>query len=147
MPVRVDINLEADLAGVSPERAETVVERAVRAVLQDRSVADAEVSVTLLDDAAMARLNREWKGHDAPTDVLAFSLYAEGEMPLGDVYVGVERASEQAGAAGEPPARELARLAIHGTLHVLGLDHPEEGRERSELWQDQERILSGLELA
>jgi probable rRNA maturation factor len=146
MPVRVAINQEAAMAGLTPERAAAVVVRAVEAALADREVADAEVSVTFLDDDGMAALNREWKGRDAPTDVLAFSLYSEGEAPLGDVYLGVERAAEQGAEADESPARELARLAIHGTLHVLGLDHPEEGRERSELWRDQERILSRLEL-
>jgi probable rRNA maturation factor len=146
MPVRVAINQEAAMAGLTPERAAAVVVRAVEAALADREVADAEVSVTFLDDEGMAALNREWKGRDAPTDVLAFSLYSEGEPPLGDVYLGVDRAAEQGAEADEPPARELARLAIHGTLHVLGLDHPEEGRERSELWQDQERILSRREL-
>jgi probable rRNA maturation factor len=146
MPVRVDINAEAEMTGVAAEDARAIVAGAVQAVLAYRAVSDAEISVTLLDDDRMAALNREWKGRDAPTDVLAFSLYSDGESPLGDVYVGVDRAVEQSQAAGESPARELARLAIHGTLHVLGLDHPEEDREQSDLWRHQERILRGLEL-
>lgn len=121
-----------------------LAERAARATLDDRGVAEGELSVALLDDGAMADLNRQWKGRDGTTDVLAFALHGEGEPPLGDVYIGWEQALRQAADEGEVPARELARLAIHGTLHVLGWDHPEEGRERSEMWQHQERILEEL---
>ncbi len=145
MPATVIVqrDVSGDLAGAADE---DVVERAVRATLRDRGVEDAELSVTLLDDGGMASLNREWKGKDAPTDVLAFSLHGDQEPPLGDVYLGVEQAVRQATELGEAAARELARLAIHGTLHVLGWDHPEEERESSGMWQHQERILEGLEI-
>ncbi|MFP4624359.1 MAG: rRNA maturation RNase YbeY, partial [Gemmatimonadota bacterium] len=107
-------------------------------------VEEGELSLTLLDDPAMAALNRRWKGRSGPTDVLAFSLHEPGQPIMGDVYLSVERAAAQAAELGEPPARELARLAVHGTLHVLGWDHPELGREGSEMWRHQERILAGL---
>lgn len=143
MPARVDVNPEAPGAA----EAAALVERAVRAALTDRQVADAELSVTLLDDAAMTQMNREWKGRESPTDVLAFALHEPGTAPLGDIYVGFERAGAQASEAGESRERELCRLAIHGTLHVLGFEHPEEGREATEMWAHQERILTGLEVA
>lgn len=146
MPVRLEVSREAGVPGLADAVAEEIVKRAVHAVLRDRDVRDAELSITLMDDDGMAALNREWKGRDAPTDVLAFALYEEGEEPLGDVYLGAERAADQGAAVGEAPARELARLAIHGTLHVLGFDHAEEGREASELWRHQERILSTVDL-
>jgi probable rRNA maturation factor len=121
-----------------------VVARAARAALEDRGIAEAELSLALVDDQAMAAMSRQWKGRDEPTDVLAFALHDAGEPPLGDVYIGWEQALRQALEEGEAPLRELARLAIHGTLHVLGWDHPEAGRERSEMWTHQERILEGL---
>lgn len=142
MPLRIDVNPEAPGSG---GEAAGVVERAAHAALEDRGVTDAELSITLLDDAAMAAMNREWKGKDAPTDVLAFPLHEPGQPPLGDVYVGFERAAAQAAELGEHRDRELARLAIHGTLHVLGWDHPEEERESTEMWAHQERILKGLD--
>lgn len=145
MAVRVDVNREIEVPGLTPETVERVIVRAARAVLADRGITDAELSITLLGDAAITALNREWKGREEPTDVLAFALYEPGEAPTGDIYLGVERGAEQGAAAGEPATRELARLAIHGTLHVLGFDHPEEDREDSEMWVHQERILSGLE--
>jgi probable rRNA maturation factor len=124
-----------------------VVERAARAAAADRGVDEGELSLTLLDDDGMAALNREWLDRDGPTDVLAFALHGAGETPVGDIYLGVDRARAQAEAEGEPLRRELARLAVHGTLHVLGLDHPETDREESEMWRHQERIVAALELA
>src|SRR5690606_2136561 len=117
MPVRIDVNPVASGSGGA---AAGLVERAVRAALNEAGALEAEISVTLLDDAGMAAMNREWKGRDGPTDVLAFPLHAPGEPPLGDVYVGFERAAAQGAELGEPHDRELARLAVHGTLHILG---------------------------
>lgn len=147
MTVRIEVSREAgtpsELAGVDLER---LVDRAARATMADRGVAEAELSVTLLDDDAMTAMNRTWRQKGAATDVLAFTLSEPGEPPLGDVYVGVQQAVRQAGELGEGPARELARLTIHGALHVLGFDHPDQDREDSEMWAHQERILAGLEV-
>ena len=129
------------------EEGAAVVERAARAAAADRGVEEGELSLTLLDDEGMAALNREWLDRAGPTDVLAFALHGAGEPPMGDIYIGIDRAMAQAAAEGEPPRRELARLAVHGTLHVLGLDHPETDREQSEMWRDQERIVAALEVA
>ncbi|MGK7310855.1 MAG: rRNA maturation RNase YbeY [Candidatus Longimicrobiales bacterium M2_2A_002] len=144
MPLTVRVNpvVEAGIEGARP-----VVERAARATAADRGVAEGELSLTLLDDPSMAALNRDWLDRDHPTDVLAFALHGPGEPPVGDIYLGTERAIEQAAERGESPVRELARLAVHGTLHVLGYDHPETDRESSEMWQHQERIVAGLEVA
>ncbi len=132
-------------AGVSEGMdAIAVVERAARAALADRDVHGGELSITILDDDGMAAMNRQWKGREGPTDVLAFALHADEEPIVGDVYIGLERAAAQAKDVGEPVERELGRLAIHGTLHVLGWDHPEDDRESSEMWAHQERILAAL---
>lgn len=143
MPIRIDVAREAACPGFDAG-AEALVLRAARAALEDRGFEDAELSIVMLDDEGMAGMNQRWKGREEPTDVLAFALHESGQPPLGDVYLGCERALVQAEEVGEPPGRELARLAIHGTLHVLGFDHPERERERSEMWQHQERILDGL---
>jgi probable rRNA maturation factor len=143
MPVTVRVAAGSDRVTLTPETA-ALVEGAVRAATTAEGVSDAELSLTLMDDEAMASLNLRWKERDAPTDVLAFSLHGPGEPPEGDIYLGVERAAAQAEELGESRDRELARVAIHGTLHVLGWDHPERGREASEMWERQERILEGL---
>lgn len=115
-----------------------------------RSVPDedavGELSVALLDDPDIRRLNHEHLGHDRVTDVIAFPLWDEGEPVVGDVYVGFEQARRQAAAEGVPLEEELVRLVVHGTLHVLGWDHPEEaaGREASPMYRLQERIVRAV---
>ncbi|HSH46429.1 MAG TPA: rRNA maturation RNase YbeY [Longimicrobiales bacterium] len=140
----IHVTVEASVPAFAAVDVRAVTERAVRATLADRDVERAEISVTLVDDAVMTAMNRQWKGRDATTDVLAFPLHEPHEPILGDVYLGLEQAARQAVELGEPPDRELSRLAIHGTLHVLGLDHPDEGREESKMWKHQERILATL---
>ncbi len=121
-----------------------LLERAVRAALAAEGSDTAEVSLTLLGDGAIRELNRGYLGKDRPTDVISFSLGEDGE-PLGDVYVGVPQARRQARENGVSAHEELVRLAIHGTLHVLGYDHPD-GPERldSPMFVLQEEILSSV---
>ena len=104
--------------------------------------ADAEVSVTLVSDDEITKLNREYLGKDDTTDVIAFSLGDTAAL-LGDVYVCVDQARRQAKALHVSLGEELVRLAIHGALHVMGHDHPE-GPERAEcpMFVLQERLLS-----
>ena len=119
-----------------------LVRRAVREALRREGVEDAEVSVTFVGDDEIARLHERHLGLPGPTDVLAFALHGDGEDPLGDVYVGSDQALRQAAGAGVPPAEEMARLAVHGTLHVLGRDHPRgAGREASEMFRVQEAAV------
>ena len=108
-----------------------------------RGAADqAEVSLTLVSDEEITSLNREYLGKDRPTDVIAFNLGDE-HVPLGDVYVCVSQAERQAIELNVSVKEELTRLAIHGTLHVMGEDHPE-GLDRLEspMFVLQERLLS-----
>jgi len=122
-----------------------LIRRAVRLVLTSEGRDDVDVSVAFLDDPDMRRLNDEYLGKDRTTDVIAFALPDEDGPTLGDVYLGWEQAARQAEELGVTLDEELARLAIHGTLHVLGHDHPEgPERERSEMFVLQERLLSRL---
>lgn len=140
--VEVEVSLgEGVAAPVDPAR----VEAAVRHVLRAEGVEAAEVSVALLGDEAIAALNREYLGRDRPTDVIAFHLHDPGEPPLGDVYLGVDQALRQAAEFGATPGEELLRLAVHGTLHVLGWDHPEgDDRTASPMFQRQEALVREL---
>ncbi len=120
------------------------VRRVVRAVLAgERRPAD--VSVTFLGPARMRALNAAWKAHDWPTDVLSFPLATPDGRVAGDVYVCRAVAEREARRRGIPVRQELIRLVVHGTLHVLGWDHPEDaGRERSAMWKRQERYVERL---
>jgi probable rRNA maturation factor len=146
MPLTVHAQFEATGAAMAGRRALlATARRAARAALAACAVRDAEISITLVDDATIAELNAAWLRHHGPTDVISFPLHQDGEAPLGDVYLGMAQASRQAVALGVPLKEEVARLAIHGTLHVLGMDHPAgRGREKSAMWQLQEQILATL---
>jgi probable rRNA maturation factor len=114
-------------------------------VLEAGGVTDGEVSVTLLDDVSMIELSRDHLDLDSTTDVISFALHEGDEAVLGDVYVGHEQAARQAADMGVSLTEELARLAIHGTLHVLGYDHPEgDSRNSSEMFVIQERLVRTL---
>jgi probable rRNA maturation factor len=108
--------------------------RAAR-LLRELECAGAALSIRLADDAEMAALNGAWRGRPRPTDVLAFSLLEgpgarhRGAL-LGDVVIGVEAAARQARGARRPLDDEIARLLIHGALHLLGHDHRAAGEAR-----------------
>ena len=118
---------------------------AVSLVLRSAGLSEGEISLTLLDDDSIRELNRTYLGQDAPTDVISFALHEGDEAVLGDVYVGYEQAVIQAAEAGVSVEEELARLSIHGTLHVLGYDHPNtEVRFSSEMFILQESLVQKL---
>jgi probable rRNA maturation factor len=109
------------------------------------------VDLTLLDAKAMRRLNRRATGRRGLTDVLAFALPQPDGALLGDVYIcpaaaarWVKNGGRGKGTEGSVD-EELVRLTVHGTLHVLGYDHPHgPGRTRSAMWRRQERYVRRL---
>jgi probable rRNA maturation factor len=118
------------------------VERAVAAVLDAEGVAAAELSVAFVSDEEIAALNERFLSHEGPTDVISFPLHLPGGPPLGDIYIGAEQAVRQ--APGDV-REEILRLAIHGTLHILGYEHPEGAdRERSPMYLRQEELLAAF---
>lgn len=93
----------------------------------------------------MRRLNATHKGHDWPTDVLSFALKTPSGDLIGDVYISPWVARREAQTRGISSREELIRLLVHGTLHVLGRDHPEgPTRTRSAMWRRQERYVEAL---
>jgi probable rRNA maturation factor len=86
---------------------------------RERASSPAHLTVLLVSDSRIRALNRRFLGRDHSTDVLAFPA---GGGYLGDIVVSVDRARVQARAAGHPPGSEVAFLAAHGTLHLLGYD-------------------------
>ena len=88
-----------------------------------------ELAIVLTDDAAIRTLNRDWRGKDAPTNVLSFPAAAPSAPRagdarlLGDIVIAYETTAREAVAEGKPFAHHLAHLAVHGFLHLLGYDH------------------------
>jgi probable rRNA maturation factor len=103
------------------------------------------VDVTLLSGVGMRRLNRRATGRRGLTDVIAYALPQPDGTLLGDVYICPDAAVRETRQNGGRVNEELVRLAVHGTLHVLGYDHPEgPGRTRSAMWRRQERYVRRL---
>lgn len=127
-----------------------ILERAARAALrQPDAKTNPDLSIILTDDNQLRRLNRQFLGIDAPTDVLSFPAgYADpdcGTLYLGDVLISYPRAQQQAEAAGHPIDAELQLLVVHGVLHLLGHDHEEE-EEKERMWGVQADVLSQLQV-
>ena len=99
--------------------------RVLEEVLVDHD-SQADVCIVITDDAHVHRLNREYRSIDRPTDVLSFELDDElhpEQNLLGEVYVSIDTATCQASEAGRGLEEEVAHLAIHGVLHLLGHEH------------------------
>lgn len=132
------------VSGAGKGLSAPVARRIVRAVLAGER-RSAEVSVTFVGPGRMRTLNRTYMRHDWATDVISFPLPGPDGRLAGDVYVCPSVAAREARRAGGTWREELIRLVIHGTLHVLGHDHPDgPGRTRSAMWRTQERYVSTL---
>ncbi|HET7226601.1 MAG TPA: rRNA maturation RNase YbeY [Candidatus Eisenbacteria bacterium] len=130
----------------------------VRAALASQGRRAGEIGIVLTDDAAVRALNRRWRGIDRATDVLSFGYDdgapADGASALlragraapppvnGDLVISLDRMRAQAKRYRVSDARELARLVVHGALHLAGLDH-HRATERARMRAVEARVLRG----
>lgn len=139
-----------------PKEAERLLRKALQAGARVHKLPkETEVSVTLVDNATIHELNRTYRQVDRPTDVLSFAL-DEAEEPaevggpeehlLGDVVISAEMAQKQAEEFGHSLERELAYLAIHSLLHLLGYDH-KKAADKKVMRAEEERILEKIHLS
>jgi len=159
--IQVDVEVDETSAGVV-DRA--LIERTVATVLALEGVTDlVEVSVLVSNDRTLAALNRDYRGNDAPTDVLSFaSTSDEGEgeaggvlafvsppgapRSLGDIALSYERVCSQAAEYGHSPQRELAYLVAHAMLHLLGYDHERSPEEAAAMRSREEMAMERMGL-
>lgn len=142
MPPVLHFNRLGEWPGLAAR--EPLLRRAALASLESAGPREGEVSYTFLASDEMQSLNRDYLERDRPTDVIAFDLGGGGDL-LGDVYISPEVAAANAAEHGVSEDQEILRLVIHGSLHVIGLDHPEgPGRETSPLFRLQEELLRSL---
>ena len=127
-----------------PSGLRILIRRACNAVLEfEHFEAPAEISVTFVDNAAIAELNNQYRNKPMPTDVLSFPLGVDGKYDvdenngckmLGDIVISMER------------AREVAFLTVHSMLHLLGYDHENGGLEAMRMREKEEAVLLQLGL-
>ena len=131
------------------------LQKAVATVLEQQQTApDSSLTIVITDDAAVAALNKQYRGVDAPTDVLSFPadeppVEEEGESPyLGDLIVAYPYTAAHAAREGHDLMQSLILLVAHGTLHLLGYDH-DTAANRAEMWAAQDAALNvlGVDLA
>jgi len=130
----------------------TEIARAIWVTLQDAGQSQAEVTLVITGDEAVRALNAQYRGIDAPTDVLSFSAQEpapgfiappEASQYLGDIIVALPFVKRQSEELGRALIDELRLMAVHGTLHLLGHDHAD-AQDEAAMWEIQDRILERL---
>jgi probable rRNA maturation factor len=125
--------------------AEAIIRRtlAAAAAAIGTNFADCTLAVLLTDDAAIRRLNAQWRDIDKPTNVLSFPaappLAGSSPRPLGDIAIACETTAREARQEGKPFADHLSHLSVHGFLHLLGYDHGSEAQ--AETMEQLERAI------
>jgi probable rRNA maturation factor len=150
--MRVNVTVQVQRPGISARRLQHVVQHVLR---RHRGEAGAEIGVALVSDRTIRALNSVFLHHDFPTDVLSFptgrrsgpTSVGRGRY-LGEIVISVDRARAQAQEVGHPVGTEIALLAVHGVLHLLGYnDH--RPRQASRMARRQRTLLTeaGFEVA
>ncbi|MFP3898159.1 MAG: rRNA maturation RNase YbeY [Dehalococcoidia bacterium] len=150
MSENIGISVEARFRQAADE---SWFEGMARQILKAEGVAPPyELSLVITDSETVRRLNRDYRGVDEPTDVLAFDMLAQkqgddcfklppdGLTRLGEVIISYPQAEEQAREQGHTTEKEMALLIIHGILHLLGYDH-EEAEEEAEMRARERELL------
>ena len=139
-----------------PTGVRMLIRRCCNAVLVNEGFkGPAEISVSIVDDEMIHKLNLEYRGVDRSTDVLSFPLGVDGvydinndtgAQMLGDIVISIEHAEKQAKLYGHSFDREIAFLTVHSMLHLLGYDHEPGGLELVRMREKEEAVLTQLGL-
>jgi probable rRNA maturation factor len=129
-------------------QAKAIVKKAVLAAAKAVSTPRTELAIVLADDSAIRALNRDWRGKNAPTNVLSFPAAAPGKgrpgSPyIGDIVIAYQTVAREAATEGKPFSHHLSHLAIHGFLHLLGYDHDND-RDAAKMEGVERKVLKRL---
>lgn len=153
-----ELIIETEVEGAEPYA--DLLRQVIPAALEAEGVAVPwEVDVLFTDDEGIHQINLEQREVDRPTDVLSFPMFdlqpgehpteedadpGTGLVPLGDMVISLERAQAQGEEYGHGTRREVAYLAVHSVLHLLGYDHMDEGPMKAQMRAHEEAILEQL---
>ncbi len=128
---------------VDVEKLEKILEK----MLDYLGLENVEVSVLLVDNQEIKKLNKEWRKKDKPTDVLSFPVDEEtpyGCRLLGDIVISIPYAKEHAKEFGNTFQEEMVRLLAHGLLHLLGYDHEKSEEEAKIMFEKEKDLISAV---
>ena len=115
----IQIQIETDPKLIFPVK--DVCSSILKKVFSDQNISDAELTLIFGNDELLAKLKKEYFGKEHPTDVIAFRLNDESKKQIeGEIYISLPRAKENAQRFNEPFEKEISRLIIHGSLHLIG---------------------------
>ena len=124
-----------------------IIEKVVNKAFETEDIKKASCSIIIVDNTFIHKLNKEYRGIDRVTDVISFALEDDKSMIipddirlLGDIYICLDKAKEQAKEYGHSLERELCFLAVHGIYHLLGYDHETE-EDAKIMFKKQEEVL------
>ncbi len=152
---------EQEKIEISEELVDTLKTCMEETLRHEEFTDNVEISLTFTDNEGIREVNKETRGIDRPTDVLSFPLLETEEdgtlviydedfvgdvLPLGDILLSVEKATQQADEFGHTFLREVAFLTVHSMLHLLGYDHERGEKEEKEMFEKQEEILELLNI-
>ena len=153
-----EILMETEVDGAEPYAE--LLRRVIPAALEAEGVdVPCEVDVLFTDDEGIHQINLEQRQVDRPTDVLSFPMFdlrpgehptqedadpGDNLVPLGDMVISLERAKAKGEEYGHGTRREVAYLAVHSVLHLLGYDHMDEGPMKAQMRAREEAILEQL---
>lgn len=148
---QTEVLVTAECWQAEPE-AEAVIHRAIEAAAEiaDADTGDAELAVMLTDDRGIRTLNGNWRGIDKPTNVLSFPAQALAPptaaqpVPLGDLVVCPLVVRTEALEQRKTLMAHWAHLIVHGTLHLMGLDHERGAREQARMERREIKVLRSL---
>lgn len=153
MEIAIEID-EAFAATVNPAPIMEALRQTIRRFNKSIILASG-LNIIITDETTIRQLNQQYRGIDAPTDVLSFENDSDFDFPildrmasnhLGEIIIAYPVAKAQAISRGHSPLDEIILLAVHGTLHLLGFDH-DTPENKEEMWAAQEQIMADMDLA
>ena len=157
------IYARSEKRGMGNRQLITLIKNAIRTALEEQGIETAcEIDVLLTDAEGIRSINAEMRDIGRATHVLSFPVFdfmpgkfkAEEDMidpesgclPLGDMVISIDAVYAQAEEFGHSIEREAAYLAVHSVLHLLGYDHLDEGKQKKEMREREEKIMEGMDL-
>lgn len=122
---------------------QVALQRAAHHAAAHRQYDGGQIGIRVTDDVGIRPINRQFLGHDYPTDVISFAYLDQPPRLEGELVVSVETAGRRAAELGWPVASELALYVVHGTLHLTGMDD-QDPAERARMRRAERQILEAL---